>query len=174
MKLAKDAPKSAPYVPRTRTKGARTVSATFMLPRPVSKHLRKLSADLNCSQQEILMQALDGWLREQGTSVAALVERDARDDAARFSLTSLCANKNGRLNLLDLRAAYRAWCGERKITPLPSEEIGAALSSLFASVGYYRHGEGNDAYIAGVELSSKPSEQSENRQPLVRRRKART
>lgn len=66
----------APYEPRTRTKDAPVVKATFTLPKAVHRRLLMLSAELDLSQQQLFMQALDAWLRERGEpSVQDLVER---------------------------------------------------------------------------------------------------
>ena len=76
MKIAKKAPKPVPYVPRPRTKGAPVVKATFTLPKAVHRHLLRLAVDLNVSQQQLFMQALDVWLRQRREpSVQDLVER---------------------------------------------------------------------------------------------------
>ncbi len=46
-----------------------------MLPKVVHRRLRRLAINLNTSQQDLFMQALDVWLRERGEpSVKALVE----------------------------------------------------------------------------------------------------
>jgi len=56
----------------------------------------------------------------------------------------------GRVKIADIRQAYRGWCNERGLDPLPDPEIGHALSA-FSSVGLRRHGEGADAVIVGME-----------------------
>jgi hypothetical protein len=66
----------APYEPRNRTKDAAVVKATFTLPKAVHRHLLTLAIDLNVSQQQLFMQAIDLWLRQRGEpSVQELVER---------------------------------------------------------------------------------------------------
>jgi hypothetical protein len=64
------------YEGRSRTKDAAVVKATFTLPKVVHRHLLTLCVDLNVSQQELFMRALDVWLRQNGEpSVKELVER---------------------------------------------------------------------------------------------------
>ncbi|HEY1246640.1 MAG TPA: hypothetical protein VGF29_17585 [Hyphomicrobiaceae bacterium] len=66
----------AAYEARPRTKDAPVVKATFTLPKAVHRHLLTLCLDLNVSQQQLFMQALDVWLRQRGEpSVQELVER---------------------------------------------------------------------------------------------------
>ena len=81
--------------------------------------------------------------------------RDAAKEADRYAGTMFRPKRTGRVKIADIRHAYRGWCRERGLDPLPDPEIGPALSALFSSVGLHRHGEGADAVIVGMEWSRK-------------------
>jgi len=79
--------------------------------------------------------------------------RDATKEADRYAGSMFRPRRTGRVKIADIRQAYRGWCRERGLDPLPDPEIGSALNTLFASVGLRRHGEGADAVIVGMEWS---------------------
>ena len=80
--------------------------------------------------------------------------RDPADEADLFARTTLRPADTGRLKLIEIPAAYAAWCRERGLDPLPEKEIGTALSALFSSVGLYRRGKGARAVVPGIEWRS--------------------
>jgi len=75
---------------------------------------------------------------------AALVERDATKETDRYAGSMFRPKRTGQVKIADIRQAYRGWCNELELDPLPDPEIGRALSVLFSSVGLHRHGEGAD------------------------------
>jgi hypothetical protein len=75
--------------------------------------------------------------------------RSARVEADAFAKAKLRPGA-GRLPLGQIRAAYRAWCSEQGLEPLPDAQIAKALSSLFESVGLFRDGDA----IVGIKLAS--------------------
>lgn len=77
--------------------------------------------------------------------------RDPAAEADTFARATFKPSPGARVRLVDLRAAYRSWCCDAGIEPLPDREIGAALSELFGRVGLYRDGAGADAAIAGID-----------------------
>src|SRR5262245_33341947 len=79
--------------------------------------------------------------------------RDATKEADRYAGSMFRPKRTGRVKITDIRQAYRGWCNERGLDPLPDPEIGSALNALFSSVGLRRHGEGADAVIVGMEWS---------------------
>lgn len=87
---------------------------------------------------------------------AATDARSPRAEADMFARTTLRPAEQGRVKLIEIPAAYAAWCGERGLVPLPDREIGAALSALFSSVGLYRRGRGAKAVVPGIEWRSTP------------------
>jgi hypothetical protein len=99
---------------------------------------------------------------ETGAAAAkegAATERPARDPAGEadlFARTTLRPADAGRLKLIEVPAAYAAWCCDRGLDPLPNKEIGAALSALFFSVGLYRQGKGTKAVVPGIEWRNQP------------------
>jgi hypothetical protein len=84
------------------------------------------------------------------TWAASKPDRDAAKEADWFARTTFQPQPSGRVPLVDLRSAYRNWCRDHELNPLPDETIGPALSELFSSVGLYREGEGDDAAIVGI------------------------
>jgi hypothetical protein len=64
---------------------------------------------------------------------AAATERPARDpadEADLFARTTLRPAETGRVKLIEIPAAYAAWCHQRGLDPLPDGEIGTALSAM--------------------------------------------
>jgi hypothetical protein len=82
--------------------------------------------------------------------------RDPGHEADLFARTTFRPAKTGRVKLVEIPTAYRAWCCERGLDPLPDTEIGAALSALFSSVGLYRTGKGAKAVVPGIEWKRPP------------------
>lgn len=62
-------------------------------------------------------------------------QRDPHREADRFARAMFRPATNARVSLHDIRESYHAWCREQGIEPLANQEIGAALSALFSTVG---------------------------------------
>lgn len=86
---------------------------------------------------------------------ASKPERDAAKEADWFARTTFQPQPSGRVPIVDLHSAYRNWCRDHELNPLPDETIGPALSELFSRVGLYREGEGDDAAIVGIHQMRK-------------------
>ena len=96
--------------------------------------------------------ALPSTVEIEATSPPPVI-RDATKEADRYAGSMFRPKRTGRVKITDIRQAYRGWCIERGLAPLPDPEIGPALNALFSSVGLRRHGEGADAVIVGMEWS---------------------
>ena len=57
------------------------------------------------------------------------------EHAAQFALDALSPSRRGAADLLAIHQAYRRWCAEKGIDPLPVAEIGAALAQLLGEAG---------------------------------------
>jgi hypothetical protein len=93
----------------------------------------------------------------------------AKDEADIFAGATFRPDEEGCVTLAEIKAAYHDWCAPRP--PLPDDEIGAALSELFASVGLYPEGRGADAAIHGISWRTRPDQPQQvepERRPLLR------
>jgi hypothetical protein len=118
----------------------------------------------------LLAFAAHGWRHQAGpviditpapvTKVPAEAEavaaRDAAAEADHFARSTLRPAAKGRVRLAEIPGAYRAWCAERGLDPLPDGVIGPALATLFSSVGLHRHGTGAKAVVRGIDWRSPP------------------
>jgi hypothetical protein len=93
---------------------------------------------------------------EPAAEAEAVAARDAAAEADHFARSTLRPAEKGRVRLAEVPGAYRAWCAERGLDPLPDGVIGPALAALFASVGLHRHGTGVKAVVRGIEWRSPP------------------
>lgn len=80
-----------------------------------------------------------------------ITKREPMKEANRFAGETFRPCDSGRVPLVDVRHAYHDWCRRNALPPLPDDEIGAALSKLFAKVGLVAEGTGRESAIVGID-----------------------
>lgn len=84
----------------------------------------------------------------------ASAPRDVMVEADLFARETFRPEPSGRVAIVAIREAYHTWCLSRGCDPLPDEQIGRALATLFGSVGVYRVGVSADAEVVGLRWAT--------------------
>lgn len=79
--------------------------------------------------------------------------RDATADAEQFASLHLRWDENGRVCLPEMCAAYHEWCADKQQNPLPNEEIGRALYSLFFARNLTLEQDDEGPFVVGVSMA---------------------